>query len=146
MPNLPLWLGSPVSSVQYQSRFCLHHISHLSWSCPRRNPQRSCTSARTSLSTGSAPFYYCEGHNKNVGEMVHDVSGKPDIQKKWCAWWSYWLREAVGSSDDPAGRHQWTATCMLAILLQADLPGPVFDVSICTPDDPVLSAHLSTIC
>lgn len=147
-PNLPLWLGSSASSGPCRSRFCLHRIFHLIWSCPQKNPRRPCTSVLTSRSTDSAPVFSCDDHKENQRKMwelahVSDVGVK--TFKRNCAQGGYWLREAVGGSDDPARWHQWTSTRMLASILQADLPGPMLDDSICAPNNTVLRAPLSTV-
>lgn len=54
--------------------------------------------------------------------------------------------EAVCSRDNPARRHQRAPTHVPTPLLQADLPGPVFDEGVGAPHDSLLGASLPAIC
>lgn len=145
--NLPLWLGCWVSSVLCHSRFVLDCSLHSVWSCPRMSlPLCPCMSGLTPLSSDSAPFYCCKPQKKRARRKCeHESTNKMGIHWKWCTWKLYWPRKAVGGSDNPTRWHQWASTCMVASLLQANLPGPVLNQSICTPDNTVLRAHLSTV-
>lgn len=96
------------------------------------------------LFTAARPKGSEQGGSVRRSSCIRTLPQK-EFHRKWSIGKQYWPCKAVGSRDYPARRHQWASTCMLASLLQADLPGPVLDYSICTPHNTVLGAHLSTV-
>lgn len=78
-------------------------------------------------------------------EMWKETLTCSHIHWKWCTGRLCLPSEAVGGSDYPTRWHQCASTCVMSTLLQADLPGPVLNVSVCTPNNTVLRTHLSTV-
>lgn len=148
--NLQLWSGCWVSSGLHHSRFVMGCSFHSLWFCPHRNLLMCpCTSGLTPLSSDSAPLYCCLVYRKFTKRKYEQgyawLLRTEEIYWRLCVWRLYWPRKAVSSSKHPTWWHQWPSTCMLAMLLQADLPGPVLNASSFPPDDAVLAAHYPTV-
>lgn len=147
--NLQHWSGCWVSSLLCHNRFEPDCSLRLRWSCPHRSlPVSPCMSGLTQLSSDSAPFYCWRAQKKRAMrecEDVLNVNHKGSAVETVYIRKLYWLSKAVGSSDNPMRWHQRASADMAASNLQANLPGPVLNESICTPNNTVLRGHLSTV-